>query len=60
MKNKMIKDSSKFSELGLDSLEKVEILAEVEEKLNLTLENEISEKIMTIFDATNAFKNHSK
>jgi len=46
---------SKFSELGLDSLERVELIAQLEEEFNVTLENEQAEKIATVQDAVNAF-----
>lgn len=55
LEKKELELKSKFSELGLDSLERVELIAQLEEEFNVTLENEQAEKIATVQDAVNAF-----
>lgn len=46
-----IKPDTKFSDLGVDSLDMVELLIEFEKVYNITITDEDSEKIVTIGDA---------
>ncbi|KAJ7551971.1 hypothetical protein O6H91_06G036700 [Diphasiastrum complanatum] len=47
----IVQPSSKFSELGADSLDTVEIVMALEERFKITMEEEGAEKISTVQDA---------
>lgn len=46
-----IKPDTKFSDLGVDSLDMVELLIEFEKVFNVSISDEDSERIVTIGDA---------
>lgn len=46
-----LKPDTKFSDLGVDSLDMVELLIEFEKKFNISISDEDSERIVTISDA---------
>ena len=46
-----IKPESKFSELGIDSLDTVELIMELEKEFNITIPDDQAEKIATVGDA---------
>ncbi|XP_074311511.1 acyl carrier protein 2, chloroplastic isoform X2 [Silene latifolia] len=48
---------SKFSELGADSLDTVEIVMELESNFNITVEEESATNILTINDAAEMIEN---
>lgn len=56
----IINRTSSFQEIGLDSLDIIEVIVEMEEKFNIDLsENEVL-KIQGVMDAVNIFHKHKK
>lgn len=58
-KNK-ITDSSKIEDLGLDSLDLVELVTEAEEVFGIEISDEELNKLETVKDVINAFKKSKK
>ena len=56
VKPEVITAESKFSDLGADSLDTVEIMMALEEKYEITLEQEAGEKIQTVGHAVDLIK----
>ena len=51
LEESQVKLESKFEELGLDSLDKVELIMAVEYEFGITIEDVEAEKLLTVQDA---------
>lgn len=57
---KKITDDSKIEDLGMDSLDLVELVTEAEEVLKVEISDEELSKLETVKDVVNAFKKTEK
>lgn len=53
---RQISPDTKFAELGLDSLDQVELIIAIEEEFKMELTDEVAEKISTPKEATEVVK----
>jgi acyl carrier protein len=49
---------SSFDELGLDSLDVMEVVVDLEEKLNVTLSDDEALRVLSVLDAITIFSKH--
>ena len=58
VEKKRILFNSKINDLGLDSLDKVEVIMELEDKFNIEVKDEAAEQCVTVFDICNLIEKY--
>jgi len=55
-----INADTRFSDLGADSLDTVEMIMELEEEFDVSIPNDVAERIQTVGDAVRHIQNHQR